>query len=180
MTAQGVSWRIFLCVSVFLGGMLGCGGGVSSPQFPDGSKITLFLYSDAGIRENMPEAQKADRKTLSEWMATDTERRLKEGGFLIAKLDAQNNFKPAPHELMVVVTLDSFRAEDMLNQKELRLGEGVTHIQAAVELFKDNHTLPALRFTDGTSTSREWTVGAGELTASLAAAVSDRVAELYR
>ena len=180
MTVQGVSWRIFLCMSVFLGGMLGCSGGVSVPQFPDGSKITLFVYSDAGILENMSEAQKADRKTLSERLATDLERRLREGGFLTAKLDAQNNFKPAPHEHMVVLTLDSFRAEDMLLQKEMRLGEGVTHIQGTVELFKDNHTLPVLRFTDGTSTSRDWTVGAGELTASFAAAVSDRVAELYR
>lgn len=179
MTEQTCTCRFFLRFAVFFCFVAGCGGKVSAPVVPDGSKITLFLHTDAGMKETMKEELKADQSRLAAWMTDDLNRLFHEGGYLTARIQAPGDFAPEHRSYLVVVTIDAYNSENLYTHKDERLGEGVTNIRGTVELFKDNHTLPISRYTESVVSSRDWTSGAGELTKKMAISVSERLAELY-
>ena len=179
MTIRRKAWRSFFVVSVICLFFSACGGGVSAPKTPDGSEITLFLLTDTGVTEKMKEPEQADRNQVADQMSAVLKRLFQEGGYRTESVPAPDAFKPEARKLMVVLTVDETRSEDVYTQIATRLGTGVTHIRGTIEVFKDNHTLPVSRYTESIVSSRDWTVAADELTKKLAKAASDRINELY-
>ncbi len=151
----------------------GCGG-TSAPTFPDGSKVTVMLLLNNGIKDNADDTVKTDQAMLGDRLDNDIAARLNEGGFVAQKIQAKTEFSPAKNLFLAVTDIDEYQSSDVYFQEARRLGDGVT-----VELFKDNHTLPTMRRTRGFVCTRDWTYCTDELTRTLAKEISGRINEFY-
>ena len=174
MIRTGLSiWTAAVC------GIWAAGCGISAPKTPDGAPIELLLLVDDGIQEAAEPSEQEDRRIVANWMKTDVSQCLTEGGYAVRPAKKPADFIPTPNVYLVVVTLDVLKTSEIYIQKETRLGEGITTVTATVELFKDNHTIPILRYTESFISSRDWTYTAEELDRKMVEGVSDRIHELY-
>ena len=168
-----IIWAAAVCV------VWSAGCGISAPKTPDGTPVELLLLVDDGIQDATEPPEQADRKTAAAWMGKDISQRFTEAGYAVRSAETPADFIPTPKVYLVVVTLDALKIKELYTEKETRLGDGVTSITATVELFKDNHTIPIMRYSETFLSSRDWTYSAGELDRKMSIEVSDRINELY-
>jgi hypothetical protein len=159
--------------------MVSCGGGAKAPTTADGSRVSIALLSDRGIREGMTDQVKGELNELGAWMEQDLMRIFREGGYDIALIASREDFTLGRGKFLLTFTITHYRPGRISTREEAGFGQGVVEIDTQVALFKDNVTLPVLQKKQGDTSGREWQYCAGQVNLATAPAVSDRIHELY-
>ncbi len=180
MILQAQICRIGFVLSCLGGGLTaGCGGSVSAPTTPDGSKITLVMLFRNEIEGNLDEVKTREQSTLNAHLNEDLDRRLTEGGYETTEIENTIQFLPTTRRYLLISALEEYQSNELYSRDETHLGKGVTTIAASVELFRDNNAAPILKRYERTVCTRNWTYCVGELNRNMARAVSKRINELY-
>ena len=116
--------RIFLMTLVCFS-LLSCGGTtVKAPTTADGSKISLFIHSDRGIRDDMTDQEKAELNELGEYMEQEMMRVFSEGGYAVSKIGDFDDFTHGENEYLMTFVIDKYEPARLNAPEEQGFGEG--------------------------------------------------------
>ena len=169
----------FLALLFLIPVVLGCGGGVSAPQTPEGSTVDILMLFDANIDEKADDDVKAEHQRIADWMQNDLIQRFEAGGYRVTMTDDVTQFTPGKGKFLLVVKMSEFVPASATTLEERGFGPGTTIIDTYSELFKDNHTIPRFRLKKGHVSAMKWEVCAEEVTSNVAKDISKTINELY-